>query len=116
MKQITLVALAVSLLVLPSPLFGENQADGSSLAATAHTCTPGKPAALNSKYAQFTPEKTGECICPPMFGAVQSGCGGHDEAGCGLKECQYKEFDVSSGEVTDQGVVSCIWQPYGFPE
>ncbi len=116
MKKIHLLALAFSLLVLPSSLFGQDQRDGSSPTASARTCGPGKLVALDSAYAQFTPQKTGECICPPMFGAVQSGCGGHDEVGCGLKECQYKEFDVSSGEVTDQGVVSCIWQPYGFPQ
>ena len=114
MKQITLVALTVSLLVFPSPLFAENRADGSSLTATARPCGPGNPAALDSTYAQFTPKHTGECICPPMPGATQSGCGGHDETGCDLNLCHYKRYDVQTGEITEEGDVSCTWQPYGF--
>lgn len=116
MKQITLLALAVSLLVLPSPLFGETQADGSSSTAAGHPCGPGKLVALDPAYAQFTPQHTGECICPPMPGAAQSGCGGHDETGCGLDVCHYLRYDVETGEITEEGDVSCIWQPYGFPQ
>lgn len=114
MKQITLIALAVSLLVLPSPLFAENRADGSSLTPTARPCGPGNFAASDYTYAQFTPQHTGECICPPMPGAAQRGCGGHDETGCGLDLCHYIRYDAETGEIIEEGDESCIWQPYGF--
>lgn len=115
MKQITLVVLAVTLLVLPGSLFGENRAKAGSLPPSTHPCGPGKFVATDSMVAQYTPRHTGECICPPMPGAVQSGCGGHDEVGCGLQLCHYKTFDVTGG-VADEGDISCIWQPAGFPK
>lgn len=114
MRQIALVVLAISLLVLPSPLLAENHADGSSSTPTARPCGPGKLATSDSMYAQLPPQHTGECICPPMPGAAQSGCGGHDETGCSLDTCHYIRYDYEEGTITEEGDVSCTWQPYGF--
>jgi len=120
MKQIWLVALALSLSILPrlllgqmengsgSPMDGLGSSGPETMVARGARCGTGVVIA-----SAADPEKQGECRCPPMLGAQVSGCGGHSELDCQLKTCHYKVFDVQFGTVSDEGDIDCNWHPYG---
>ena len=111
MKRIYLIALAFSVFIRPMALLGQQGTDepiGSAAFATSARCGTGTVIA-----SAADPEEQGECRCPPMLGAVVSGCSGHSELDCQLKTCHYKTFDVEQGTVTDEGDIDCSWHPYG---
>ena len=119
MKQLCLVALTLSVLVLPRPLLGQMENGGGSPIDGLRSSVPemmvttarcGTGAVI---VAAADPEKKGECRCPPMLGAQVSGCGGHNELDCGQKTCHYKVFDVQRGTVSDEGDIDCEWHSYG---
>ena len=120
MKQICLVALTLSLLVLPRPLLGQMEngsgspMDGPGSSGPETIVTRGARCGTGVVIASAAdPEKKGECRCPPMLGAVVSGCSGHSELDCQLKTCHYKVFDTQFGTVSDEGDIDCEWHPYG---
>ena len=120
MKQIYLVALALSVLVLPRPLLGQvengggSPVDGLGSSGPETTIASGARCRTGGLIAfAADPEKKGECRCPPMFGAVVSGCGAQNELDCGQKNCHYKVFDTQQGTVSDEGDIDCEWHPYG---
>jgi hypothetical protein len=120
MKQICLVALTLSLLVLPRPLLGQMEnsdgspVDGLGSSGPETTITTGVPCKAGGVIvAQADPEEQGECRCPPMLGTVTSGCAGYSRLDCQLKTCHYKDFDVESGRVSDEGDIDCEWHPGG---
>jgi len=115
MKRIYLVALAFSVFIRPMPLLGQQGPDGpigraenQEAVRTSARCGTGVVIAFADD-----PEKKGECRCPPMLGAVVSGCGAQNEVDCGQKTCHYKVFDAQFGTVSDEGDIDCEWHPYG---
>ncbi|HET8580688.1 MAG TPA: hypothetical protein VFL31_06795 [Nitrospiraceae bacterium] len=121
MKQICLVALTLSLLILPHPLLGQTENSGGSpmdglRSKDAETMiTTGVPCKAGTVIvAQADPEERGECRCPPMLGAKVSGCSGYSRLECQLKTCHYETFDVEEGRVTDKGDIDCSWHPGGI--
>jgi hypothetical protein len=113
MKQMTLVAIACSLLVVSSPVWGQQQNEGSMIGPKNQEASIASTVPCGTRQLTAFAEK-GLCRCPPMPGASVSGCGGHDPVDCGLKMCQYKRFDIQSGEVVEKGEVDCEWHPYGY--
>jgi len=118
MKQIALVAIALSLLVVSSPVWGQQHNEGSMVGPKNQEASIASTVPCGTR--QLTAfaddlEKKGTCRCPPMPGASVSGCGGHDPVHCGVEWCQYKRLDIQSGEVLRTGKVGCEWHPYGYP-
>jgi len=121
MKQICLVVLTLTVLVLPRPLLGQS---GNGSGTPIDSLGPSGPEMMVTTGARCgkgaviaaadDPEKKGECRCPPMLGAQVSGCSGHSELDCQLKTCHYKVFDVQFGTVSDEGDIDCSWHPYGI--
>ncbi len=114
MKQITLVAFALSLLLVSSPVWGQQQNEGSMVGPKNQEASIASTVPCGTRQLTAFAEK-GTCRCPPMPGASVSGCGGTDPVHCGVEYCQYKRFDVQSGEVVEKGKVGCEWHPYGYP-
>jgi hypothetical protein len=121
MKQIYLVALTLTLLVVPRPLLGQMENNGGSpidgprSSGPETMVTTGVPCKAGAVIvAQADPEERGECRCPPMLGAQVSGCTGYSRLECQLKTCHYKTFDVEEGRVTDEGDIDCSWHPGGL--
>ena len=120
MKQICLVLLALSLSILPRPLLGQMEngsgspIDGLGSSGPETMVTRGARCGTGALTALAAdPEQKGECRCPPMLGAVVSGCGAQNEVDCGQKTCHYKVFDIQQGTVSDEGDIDCEWHPYG---
>ena len=115
MKRIYLIALALSVCIRPMPLMGQEGTDGPIGRTKNQEASPAGARCGTGAVIAFAadPEQKGECRCPPMLGAVTSGCSGHSELDCQLKTCHYKTFDVEQGTVTDEGDIDCSWHPYG---
>ena len=115
MKRIYLIALAFSVFIGPMPLLGQQGTGGPiGRAENQEAFLPGARCGTGAVLAfAADPEQKGECRCPPMLGAVVSGCSGHSELDCQLKTCHYKVFDVQQETVSDEGDIDCEWHPYG---